>query len=551
MVRIIFIALIFMNLEGMAQVVVIDGIDDIGCADFAAEPCDEPRCEKELTRLLACIQKRGYMDVRYNLRQLRDTLYITIDRGSPYKWREVSYSGFPDSVKNSLNSEINPGDNFDKIILDSLLNDALEGFINSGYAGASLGIDSITFSGRGISARIHFNSGDRMKIAGIDFVGNVEMDSKWLMKYLNLDEYRLFDEKYIHDKFSKLNNLGFIFKRHTIRIDDEDAYLEVDIDNSTPSSADGIAGLMREPSDDSYFFSGYLNLGLSNLFGTAKSLNADWVRLRPKSQQLSLNYRHPGLIHSSITLQTGFHLLKSDTTFLDRNFELGTWLLANRGNYFIGAEFIRGRSLINYEETQMELSEIGDFDLNYYNVGYEYGLENLFFGATVGIGNKKLAANPAFDQTVYEGLDNRFTQIKAKINVSYNYTRGNFRYIPSLNAGLVSSNLLFRNDLFRLGGFNNIRGFTENSFFTPGFVFLNNNIHVLIGEEFQWLVFYDQAVMETEAGKWIYPLGFGTGIELNMNKNIRMQLISALGKSPGDNLSLENTVIHLGLRSVF
>jgi outer membrane protein assembly factor BamA len=116
----------------------------------------------------------------------------------------------------------------------------------------------------------------------------------------------------------------------------------------------------------------------------------------------------------------------------------------------------------------------------------------------------------------------------------------------------------FLNDLFRLGGLNSLRGFSENQFYTNAYGVGTLEFRQFTGPEGYVFVFIDQAALRAYksdvalSATLDQPTGLGTGISFRTAAGL-FQFVYSVGKSSfsGQQLSLGTSKIHFGLTSRF
>jgi hemolysin activation/secretion protein len=116
--------------------------------------------------------------------------------------------------------------------------------------------------------------------------------------------------------------------------------------------------------------------------------------------------------------------------------------------------------------------------------------------------------------------------------------------LSSQNKYLISKDDFFQNELYKVGGFNSVRGFDEDAFFTQSFSVLTNEIRFLYEKKSNVYIFSDIARVESlNDNSLLYGFGFGT----NFSTKAGIFSISyALGKTDNNPIQISNSKIHLG-----
>lgn len=164
--------------------------------------------------------------------------------------------------------------------------------------------------------------------------------------------------------------------------------------------------------------------------------------------------------------------------------------------------------------------------------------------------------DPSFDfETLYDTIKLKTYQFRARVTAA--------RYLPvgkqstiktALNAGLLQSGNIFRNELFQLGGYKLLRGFDEESQYLSQFAIATVEYRILTGQANSY--FYLLA-----DGGWgrnnsqntdISYTYFGTGLGLALEtKTGIFNLAWAVGKRNDTEFNLRQSKIHFGFINYF
>jgi hemolysin activation/secretion protein len=122
-----------------------------------------------------------------------------------------------------------------------------------------------------------------------------------------------------------------------------------------------------------------------------------------------------------------------------------------------------------------------------------------------------------------------------------------------IRAKAIYNEVLFGNDLFRLGGLNTLRGFNELEFFANQYALSNLEFRWLWSKESYFLLFYDQSFYQIKL-KNIQnsdqPAGLGIGLVLATTNGI-FRLVYSLGSSATQSFNFNTAKVHFGFTSKF
>jgi hemolysin activation/secretion protein len=118
---------------------------------------------------------------------------------------------------------------------------------------------------------------------------------------------------------------------------------------------------------------------------------------------------------------------------------------------------------------------------------------------------------------------------------------------------LGGSGELLRNELFRLGGNQNLRGFDEEAFLVRQFILATVAYRLLISKNSYIYTFFNQAFLtEINQGIAMKDKPFGLGAGLNIETGAGLFGISvAVGSNKNQPLNSATPKIHLGFKNIF
>ncbi len=157
----------------------------------------------------------------------------------------------------------------------------------------------------------------------------------------------------------------------------------------------------------------------------------------------------------------------------------------------------------------------------------------------IGIGNRKTSTTKK-----------KQTSLSNTIHHNFNLNQKNIVYLQNTTSVLVSDDYV-TNELFRFGGINSIRGFTENSIDASLLSILNTEYRYLINNStyihsiIDLGYFENKVIMQKEK---LYSFGIGLGVN---TKAGLLKFILANGNIENQAFKISNTKIHLSLTSKF
>ncbi len=438
---------------------------------------------------------------------------------------------------------------------------------NNGYPFASLTMRDVQVSDNQIEAVLDYSSGPLITFDSIAIEGNAKIKPRFLHTLLRLNPGEPYDESQVNAAFSRLKTLPYVKVKRppTVTFQNEQAIVSFELEARKSNQIDGIIGFLpNEAQDRKVLLTGEFNLHLQNLMGTGKSLMVQWQKLKPLSQYLELQYDHPNLFKTVLDVSGGLNLLKEDTSFINRTFNLSIAHRAGKyGKLRFYTQYKTGNLIATAQyKDAIRLPDLADFKLTVYGLGYGLvKLDDLLWptaGYTLSIdadaGNKRILRNSGLDERLYQDITRNNLQVSARLSVA-KFTRITNRNIllTRLQGALTASKRLFLNDLYRVGGLNSLRGFNENFFFASEYLVTTIEKRFLMSQTSYLLLFYDQSYIHYALDNKQYrdyPLGLGAGINFETNGGI-FTFVFAVGKNQEQGLSLNYSKIHFGYISRF
>ena len=236
----------------------------------------------------------------------------------------------------------------------------------------------------------------------------------------------------------------------------------------------------------------------------------------------------------------------------------------SRGNFFNLSFYYDASQIItttNYLDA-IKLPPFADVTTRGIGIGLKTNKLNYKFNPRSGYaitfnlkaGNKKIIKNPVFNESAYEGLTLN--------NNSYSVLFDGSWYIPimkrstiklSNSTGTLINNNLFYNELFRIGGFQLMRGIDESSIFASTYSIQTLEYRILLEENSYFYLFTDLGFWEQNLNTGYLndiPFSFGSGISFETKPGI-FSINYALGQQFNNPIQLNAAKVHFGFVSLF
>ena len=490
----------------------------------------------------------------------RDTMLAEINVGKKYNWRALGTTNIPEEMLSKVGYR--QGDFKDKEFssrsFNKLISRLLSQASNSGYPFATLQLEQINVEKNNLEGVLHYEPGPIIYYDSLTLTPSDLVKPRYLENYLRIRKGTLFQIKQIERLENSMALLPYCSLQDSVYMSFENNLCNIRL-HLKPVKANKIDALIgflpNQKGSKALLITGYVNLHLQNLFHTGKELSFVWRQFQQESQKLNVTYKHPNLFMSPLGLSFSFNLLKQDTSFLSTNVNIRGYYQQNKMEVAFLSAFNSSRSL-SIPSDSLTLPEITDFNLQQLGTeisyGNLYGNTNPIRGGRVSVGarlgNKKIHQSPNIVESVYDSIRLQSVQVEVNIGGEINQRVGG-PFVVHLDVAvgeLYNNDVLFTNDLIRLGGIKSLRGFNDLELFVSSYVLGRFEARMLFNEKSRLFLFYDQAFTRNRVNNFIdQPFGIGAGLVLDTG-NGELQLVYGLGVSAQQSLSLAQSKIHIG-----
>ncbi|MEQ9423390.1 MAG: hypothetical protein RJQ09_03150 [Cyclobacteriaceae bacterium] len=479
--------------------------------------------------------------------------------GPEYKWGNVSI--------NTGQGEFNYLKPNQKIDYQTRFRGIIQKLNNEGYPFARVGFDSVNIVAGKINGVMTLERGPLINFDTIQVTPQSPARTKFLAKYLRIEAGRYYNERLLRQIPKRISNLSYYELASPISLlfHNNHAQVSFEVEKIRVNRFDGIIGVLPNAgSAGKTLVTGEVDLSLQNLFEAGYGFDINWRKMREESQSLNLNMLLPKVFNSPIDIIGSFHQLKEDTTFVNRDARVsGRVELAPGINFNVFVNFKNGGLLGETQELNESLSPFNaDFNLNTYGIGLsvdELNQTDLFNSGfyvrgEFSLGNKKINRNPVFDDEVYESLELESAQYQFEGEfVGRKVIGKKLQFFERFTIGAIINDNIFKNDMFRLGGAQSLRGFNENFFFATNYALSRSELRFFYEESSFFFSFFDQAWVAFKQDNLVandFPFGFGAGVQFGTPTG-DFVFSYALGVSDDVSLQFNQSKIHFGIVSRF
>lgn len=478
-------------------------------------------CIEYISRIPSLLNANGYpaASVDSSWFELQD-VHIKLYVGRRYQWfrlipdsieqKALDQSGF--IAKNYSNRPIDIAE------LRSVQQRLLDHYENNGYPFAAVYLDSIRLIDDQLQAKLKVKTGPLYHIDSMRIYGKAKVSRKFLQHYLNIPNGSIYSKQKLEQVSKRLLELPYLQEQQPsdITMLGKGALLNLYIVPKRSSQANFLVGFLPATGQTGKLqVTGDVNLNLKNALSNGESILINWQQLQPKSPRLNLAYQQPYIFNSNFGIDFQFDLFKKDSSFLQINGLLGLQYLlsANQSGkiFFQNQRTFLLLSGIDTNQVKATKQLPPNVDVSASNFGVDYEFYNTNYRlnpksgnelkVTASVGIKKISPNndilnlkePGFNYaSLYDSVKLRSYQFRVKVTAAHFVQLGKQSTLKlGMNAGMFSSQSIFRNELFQLGGYRLLRGFDEESIYATQYLVPVAEFRYLVSLNSYFFVFAD------------------------------------------------------------
>ncbi len=523
-------------------------------------------CDSIKKNILNSLQQEGFYNADVNIKYIPVDSYhvkliFLINENEPTYISKIEYkveredSSF---IKNKL-SQLG-GKIFRKYYIENMFNDLLDYYENNGYPFASIKISSIYFYSDSLNNKnyvkifLDLNKGEQIKIQHIEIEGNTKTKDYVILRELGITHGDLYNQNKIELIPARLNKLNFFeqIDNPLFYINTKgEGILKIIVKEKVTNNFDGIIGYVPGIDKRKGYFTGFVNIGLKNLFGTGRLGFIRWQKDERSSQEFELRYTEPWVFNFPINISANYFQRIHDTTYIQSDYggifeyqvssNISTSFTISKQSTVPQESKNKIITVHNSSATTTGISlKIDTKDSHYaprngvlLNNSYKYSLKKINNQNTDGNLNKIHFQRLEIDFELYKEI---FLNQVAAIKIYAREIRGSNTEIS---------------DLYFLGGTKTLRGYREKQFIGNRILWSNLEYRYLLANNSFAFLFLDTGyfwLLDNPDGnkKDSFKIGYGFGLNIDTSLGV-LGVSFALAK--GDSFS--EGKIHFGIISEF
>ncbi len=527
-----------------------------------------------LANILKDLKSDGYLAASFDDLE-SDSVLVKADfyLGERYEWMQLAVDSIDEKILSKIGYRPGAfrGKPFSIEEVRRLQERLLTYYENNGYPFAEVGLTDLAMQEEQISANLSLEKGALIRIDSLALHTYAHLSRQYLANYLGIEQGMIYNESLLRQISSRLREIPFVSESAPSTVDfiGSKARVNVYLKRQKASRLNFILGVLPKSDGEGFDITGDGELVLQNALGSGELIGLEYQAYPAKATELNLKFNYPYLPLLPIGIDLAFDLYRKDTLFSEIHYNLGVQYTF-KGNNYIKAFYDRKRSspISEFGNENVLPSILGvltsayGLSWNWEQLDYRYNPRRgitLSSSAALGV---KTYANDSILQIIDETAESWQLQWQLEAGVSRYWPIGagstiktslRGAWLELANGGSNNINLLFENELYRIGGNKLLRGFDEQSILSNLYLLNTLEYRYLMSQNSYVSLFGDAAYVEnnnsTESDKsWYYGLGAGITFE---TKAGLFGLNYALGKRAGNSFDLRSGKIHFGYVNYF
>jgi outer membrane protein assembly factor BamA len=542
-------------------------------------------CSEALQNARFELIKQGYLSASIDSLVWDDTsskAFVIV--GKKYTWAKLKNKNIPSSLLSQ--SRFDEKDFFNKTIevkkVYPVFEKVIRYFEDHGYPFASVYLESVIIHDNKVSANLTLEKGPLRKIDTIILNDDSKISKQYLMQYLGLKQGMLYNESKIKNISNRIRELSFLQEASPWRIEFNvvETKLYLYVKSKSANRADVLIGLLpnNEERAGKFLLTGDIKMAFVNALGAGENLAINWQNLQYQSPRYNVDFQLPYLLKSPIGISGKFDFYKKDTSFKNVNGELGLIYQYSANQllklyYELASSRVLSVNIPLLQNTR-SLPELGD--VTYRTFGLETQLSHVDYKlnprkgyrllCNAGVSLRNFIKNTTIESTQDPVLNKPFSYLYDSVKIkSYKYTlRGQASYFLPLGKRTVlastyyvgftaSTDALYKNEVFQIGGYRLLRGFDEGSMFVNTYQVISVEPRYLLSANSYFFLFGDLGFTKAKyarINKSDNPYSIGLGMTFETRAGL-FNISYALGARKNQTFQFRSSKVHFGYVNYF
>lgn len=506
-----------------AQLFQITGTDDArSCTTYFQTFTDSLQWVQGQQNLHECLLVEGFLTYESSLQRIDSNWVLQIDAGLRWKTHfSLNDQGWDDAAKRV---------------------DILDQWADAGYPFAQLQPDSVVAKDGAVEVRQQLLPGPLVLIDSILSPSAFSIPPAFVKHHFGLQVGQAYRQSVVDALDLRARQLPFLrFQRPpALLFTEQGAWVFLYPEKEKANRFDLLIGFNNAP-DQATRFSGQADIQLVNALKRGERIGVQWMAPPDGAQQLELLLHLPYLWKTRFGWEGELNFYRKDSSFVNLDF-VTRLRYAHRANAGVALLYRGQRSRLGNAGLDAGFEEVRK-DL--WGLELKIDQRNDNFSPDRG-GLYRLEGSAGTRITTSE----RNTQFRLEGELEYYQSLGGRHVLRTRleSAALIGGNLS-QNELFRIGGREQLRGFAEQSIFTSRYGIGSLEYRYRLESSTYFQVFGEGALRESIEGSVDPFYGIGAGLSLLLS-NAYIQIELGVPHF-GDGFDFRSTVLHLGYAGRF
>jgi len=429
--------------------------------------------------------------------------------------------------------------------VESFLNTISNQLDQEGKSFSEVSLKNLKLKKNSLLATLQVNERNVRKIDNIIIKGYSSISDRVITYDLNVKKNDVFSSEKLNEISTLTRSLLFVeeIKPPEVLFAKDSTILYLYLKKKSNNSFDGIVSFASNDNNNKLLFNGTVDLKLKNLFDGGENVSVFWNSIGNQKQEFSLAAQIPYVFNSRISPDVRFNLYKQDSTFLNTEFN-------PKLRYKINSKSSVSLNYLNLTSNNLKESitsnNIESFDRSLLGIGYQYKSPKTTVLGQTGL---NISVEALFGNRNTDTKKSQQYEFNLEVSNTFVLNERNQIYIRN-QTGILLSDFLLENEVFRIGGANSIRGFNEQSIFTSQFSYINMEYRYVTSRTSYLYSISDIGFIKTinDLTESIFGLGFGYLFSI---KKTQVNLGLVVGRQPSEGFNLNSSKFIINWKSFF
>ncbi len=523
--------------------------------------------QEKAQELVMMLRSKGHLEATLDTCMTdASTTTCHLATGKVYRWARLSGTGIPPEIASEarFREKLYGGRPINPAQVARLMEGLLQHSENNGHPFAQVWLDSLRADGSGVHALVQLDRGPLVTFDSVVVRGTAKTNLRYLHAHIGIRPGDPYNERLIVDLERRTKELPFVAQKQRpyVQFTPESTKLYLFLDARKASSINGILGVQPDEVTGQVKLTGDLDLRLRNALKRGEGINLNWRSLADRTQDLRVGFDLPFAFQTPFGLDASLKIFRRDTSFLEVNMRGGIDYLMARGDKV--QVFVQSRNNSRLGSNLIALPGMADVKLVSYGLGLRRERFDYRFNPREGhalemeasAGRKRTSTAVISDTQPQPEIRSLLYELRGKGVLHIPIARRSTVRLAGQGGWMVNDDL-YRNELYRLGGLQTLRGMDEQSIYCSAYAVGTVEYRFIYEENANFFVFMDQGWWEDrtidigdDRPVTDSPLGFGVGTTLETRAGL-FSITYALGRQFSNPIALRGGKVHFGFVSLF